>query len=105
MSEDDNWRSDAAYSYVDELTPDDLAWEFLRRNPDYRKSYAELVATGRLNEEEASRFARHWGLRFRRGPDGHGARSADLLDPGKKSDRRPAQTRAGPARRLPHNNG
>ncbi|KEQ52219.1 transcriptional regulator domain-containing protein [Sphingobium chlorophenolicum] len=38
MSEDESWRSDAAYDYIDKLTPGDLAWEFLRRNPDYRVS-------------------------------------------------------------------
>ena len=35
MSEDEDWRSEAAYDYIDKLTPGDLAWEFLRRNPDY----------------------------------------------------------------------
>ena len=42
MSEDESWRSEAAYDYIDKLTPGDLAWEFLRRNPDYRQSYQEL---------------------------------------------------------------
>lgn len=32
MSEDESWRSEAAYAYIDKLTPGDLAWEFLRRN-------------------------------------------------------------------------
>lgn len=50
MSEDEDWRSEAAYDYIDKLTPGDLAWEFLRRNPDYRNAYRDLVATGRLTE-------------------------------------------------------
>ena len=38
MSEDESWRSETAYNYIDNLNPGDLAWEFLRRNPDYRKA-------------------------------------------------------------------
>ena len=57
MSEDESWRSEAAYDYIDALTPGDLAWEFLRRNPDYRKSYRELIAVGRLSESAAREFA------------------------------------------------
>lgn len=45
MSEDESWRSETAYNYIDNLTPGDLAWEFLRRNPDYRKAYQELVSS------------------------------------------------------------
>ncbi len=85
MSEGEDWRSDAAYDYIDKLTPGDLAWEFLRRNPEYRKSYQELVAIGRLTEDVAREFAAQWGLRFRRRPRQLGADPADLLDPANRS--------------------
>jgi hypothetical protein len=85
VSEDESWRSEAAYDYIDKLTPGDLAWEFLRRNPEYRKSYQELVAAGRLTEDVARDFAEHWGLRFRGRPSQLGAHSADLLDPSDRS--------------------
>ena len=49
MSEDESWRSETAYDYIDNLNPGDLAWEFLRRNPDYRKAYQDLVSSGRLS--------------------------------------------------------
>ena len=85
MSEDESWRSEAAYDYIDALTPGDLAWEFLRRNPDYRKSYRELIAVGRLSESAAREFAAQWGLRFRRRPAQLGAHPADLLAPASRS--------------------
>ena len=52
------------------LSPDALAWEFLRRNPDYRADYAQFIeesAAGAGAEAEGQRFAR-WGLTFRGGP-------------------------------------
>ncbi|WP_246650274.1 transcriptional regulator domain-containing protein [Rhizobium laguerreae] len=85
MSEDESWRSEAAYDYIDKLTPGDLAWEFLRRNPDYRRSYQELVSIGRLTEDVAREFAEQWGLRFRRRPSQLRAHPADLLDSANRS--------------------
>ena len=81
MSEDESWRSETAYDYIDNLNPGDLAWEFLRRNPDYRKAYQDLVSSGRLSLETAEEFANLWGLRFRRRPSYPGSCPADLLDP------------------------
>lgn len=95
MSDDDeSWRSDAAYDYIDALTPGDLAWEFLRRNPDYRKSYLELIAVGRLDEGAARQLAARWGLRFRRRSAQLGADPADLLDPASRSDHPALRRRA-----------
>jgi len=85
MSQDENWRSEAAYDYIDTLSPGDLAWEFLRRNPDYRKAYRDLVASGRLAEEVAQDFANQWGLRFRDRSRLLRSHPADLLDPAKRS--------------------
>ncbi|WP_234848938.1 transcriptional regulator domain-containing protein [Sinorhizobium medicae] len=98
MSEDENWRSEAAYDYIDKLTPGDLAWEFLRRNPDYRKSYQELVDIGRLTEDIAREFAEQWGLRFRRRPRQLGAHATDLLDPAGRSGDASVHGRAEPSR-------
>lgn len=85
MSEDDSWRSEAAYEYIDKLTPSELAWEFLRRNPDYRKSYQELMVSGRIAQENAAEFGLQWGLRFRSRSTCNGACSTDLLDPANRS--------------------
>ena len=85
MSEDESWRSETAYDYIDNLNPGDLAWEFLRRNPDYRKAYQDLVSSGRLSIETAEEFANLWGLRFRGRPSHPGLHPADLLDPANRS--------------------
>ena len=34
----DEWRDGAAYDYFDELTPEQITFEFLRRNQDYSAS-------------------------------------------------------------------
>ncbi len=65
MSEDEDWRSEAAYAYIENLQPRELPWEFLRRNPDYQKDFARIVeATSR----DAIAIAERWGLCFRLRP-------------------------------------
>jgi len=60
MSNED-WRSPAAYDYAAAMEPSGLAWEFLRRNPDYRIAY-ETAQAGAYDGVEGQ--ARCWGLRF-----------------------------------------
>jgi Family of unknown function (DUF6499) len=74
-----------------ELDRAGLAWEFLRRNPDYRKDFRQTlqrIALGDISEEAAmTEFSRRWGLSFRprsrlvgdRKPDDLAAR-ADTFD-------------------------
>jgi hypothetical protein len=59
-----DWRSPAAYAYVADLSPSDLAWEFLRRNPDYQRECQALQQQPE-SLDLAEAFARRWGLRFR----------------------------------------
>src|SRR3546814_12813204 len=92
MPQESDWRSGAAYDYIDQLNTSDLAWEFLRRNREYRESYYELARRGRLNGEQARSFAEHWGLSFRFGPGIFWTPPADLLDPDHRPRRRPART-------------
>ena len=61
-----DWRSRSAYDYIDDLTAPEVAWEFLRRNPDYRKDYLELSIAGQLDTDIGRAFAEKWGLCFRR---------------------------------------
>lgn len=93
MSQDESWRSGAAYDYVDALTPSQLAWEFLRRNPEYRKAFQKLVSGGRISPQGAVAFARQWGLRFPRRTTADRDRAANLLDPGNRPGRDPAPAR------------
>ena len=60
MSEDDAWRSEAAYNYVDTLSPGDLAWEFLRRNIEYKRSYDEFLQRSEKSEEVTREFTSRW---------------------------------------------
>lgn len=54
------WRSSEAYDYLDELSAADLAWEYLRRNPDYQRDFQIAAGGGDLEWTE------RWGLRFPR---------------------------------------
>lgn len=85
MSEDESWRSETAYDYIDKLNPGDIAWEFLRRNPDYQRAYQDLVSSGRISPQMAEEFATQWGLRFRCRPSHRGSCPADFLDPSNRS--------------------
>ena len=59
-----DWRSAEAYEYVRDLDPADMAWEFLRRNPEYRQDFDRIVGDPPDPEREAALLHR-WGLRFR----------------------------------------
>lgn len=61
------WRSDARYQALSGSSATDLAWEFLRRNPDYRTEFnrtREAASGGPSCAEDAPWF--RWGLSFRR---------------------------------------
>lgn len=53
------WRFADAYDYLDDLPAADLAWEYLRRNPDYQNDFR---AARRGMDHEA--LSARWGLRF-----------------------------------------
>lgn len=52
------WQASAAYLYVLHLSAAELAWEYLRRNPDYRDDWTKFGACA------DAAVARHWGLEF-----------------------------------------
>ena len=49
-----NWRNESDYDYIENLDASGLAWECLRRNPNYRAAFPNMT------ENEAAA----WGLRF-----------------------------------------
>lgn len=53
------WRSSEAYDYLDSLDSPDLAWEWLRRNPEYQKDYARADSSTAKRELHSK-----WGLHF-----------------------------------------
>ena len=42
MPDDESWRSHDASAYLDRVQRAGFAWEFLRRNPDYRQDYEDM---------------------------------------------------------------
>jgi hypothetical protein len=61
---DQDWRSPKTYDYLQDLNSSDLAWEFLRRNADYRADFATTDIRAALDAGAAG-STRRWGLRFR----------------------------------------
>ena len=58
-----DWRSAPAYDYFDDLGPDQVAFEFLRRNEDYATDFAKLSVSPK--GADPPRTLTQWGLRFR----------------------------------------
>ena len=61
MVAETNWRDPTDYRYLNGLNPSELAWEFLRRNPEYEK---EVSASDPADDRAATALAAHCGLRF-----------------------------------------
>lgn len=80
-SDASTWRSAAAYEHLETLTASDLAWEWLRRNEDYRADFKALMADRDNPDQWLDRIRRRWGLRFRCRPADPGTRSPGLLAP------------------------
>lgn len=57
----DHWHPSAAYLYVLHLDGPALAWEYLRRNADYRRDW--------LLSRSHPESGQHWGLRLLEDPD------------------------------------
>lgn len=57
-----DWRTGIGYEDTGPIRLRDLAWEFLRRNPEFQ---AELIALGEPPPDDHPVLAK-WGLRFRR---------------------------------------
>lgn len=74
MPEQGTWRISTAYDYVNELDAPDLAWEFLRRNPEYQQDYNRLKQRGLGEDQAAAALSAKWGLSFRRRPRTSGTR-------------------------------
>ena len=57
-----DWRSEAAYAYIENLQPREVAWEFLRRNLNYQDDVRRASTDPEASTE---RLVRRWGLCFR----------------------------------------
>ncbi|WP_375142855.1 transcriptional regulator domain-containing protein [Pelagibacterium sp. 26DY04] len=79
------WRSSSTYDYVDGLVAADLAWEWLRRNADYQRDYAE-IERGVVDPQRYRDLVRaRWGLQFRSPSNAQRHRNHSLLGAGGRS--------------------
>ncbi len=65
---DIEWWHDAAYGYMWQLAASSFAWEYLRRNDDYRQEFQTIALTGRPSGRDLEAFADCWGLLFPKRP-------------------------------------
>ncbi|MER9586297.1 DUF6499 domain-containing protein [Mesorhizobium sp. M0276] len=82
------WRSSSTYDYLDDLVAADLAWEWLRRNANYQRDYAEVEDTDTDRQRLAHLVQTRWGLRFPCPPNFQRHRDRDILDAGSRSGHR-----------------
>ena len=66
MSESE-WRSPEPYAIMQDAEAADFAWEFVRRNPDYRQDHRKLQSDGSLFRV-SRKFRRRWGFLFAADP-------------------------------------
>ena len=75
------WRHSNYYDYFDDLGVSDLAWEYLRRNVEYQRDYAQTIKQMDDLRQAADLFRLRWGLRFPRSSEPERPRRAGILDP------------------------
>ncbi len=63
-----DWRAPAAYRHTKHLPAAGFAWEYLRRNDEYRNDYQTISLNGRSGARDLEAFANRWGLRFPKRP-------------------------------------
>lgn len=73
-----DWRSEDAYRDLDELNLRGLAWEYLRRNPDYIQAHRSIATASDIGPD-VGETVRKWGLRFRGRSDAPRHRRTRLL--------------------------
>lgn len=59
-----DWRSPAAYGHTKHIPAAGFAWEYLRRNDEYRQDFETIALTGQPGSRDLEAFAARWGLRF-----------------------------------------
>ena len=63
-----DWRSPAAYAHAKSIPAAGFAWEYLRRDEDYRRDFHRVRRLPRLDSDVQTAFSERWGLRFPGGP-------------------------------------
>lgn len=63
-----DWRTPAAYRHTRNLPAAGFAWEYLRRNNEYRQEYMALAARKQPASGHLEAFVERWGVRFPQQP-------------------------------------
>ncbi|PZO63929.1 MAG: hypothetical protein DI498_12375 [Paracoccus denitrificans] len=63
-----DWRAPAAYGHAQSIPAAGFAWEYLRRDDEYRRDFHRLKRKPRHDTGAQTAFTNRWGLRFRGGP-------------------------------------
>lgn len=59
-----DWRSPAAYKFAKSIPAAGFAWEYLRRDDEYRREYRAITTARDPGPERLDAFVQRWGLRF-----------------------------------------
>ncbi|WP_374345411.1 transcriptional regulator domain-containing protein [Phenylobacterium sp.] len=59
-----DWRSPAAYRFAKSIPAAGFAWEYLRRDDEYRSEFQAITASHEPAPERMEAFVQRWGLRF-----------------------------------------
>lgn len=76
-----DWRSPTAAATLSQLDRAGFAWEFLRRNPEYRKDYSRIAEGADGAAHAAATVGERWGLAFRLPPELPAAEASVLWRP------------------------
>lgn len=59
-----DWRSPAAYKFAKSIPAAGFAWEYLRRDDEYRREFRAITTSAESDPERLEAFVQRWGLRF-----------------------------------------
>jgi len=63
-----DWRSPAAYAHTKTISAAGFAWEYLRRNDEYRHDFQTVAKDKKPDADMLEMFVERWGLRFSKRP-------------------------------------
>ncbi len=59
-----DWRSPAAYRFAKSIPAAGFAWEYLRRDDEYRREFQAITTLRKPDPQRFEAFVKRWGLRF-----------------------------------------
>ncbi|WP_373319896.1 transcriptional regulator domain-containing protein [Acetobacter ghanensis] len=59
-----DWQSPAAYEHAKDIAAAGMAWEYLRRDDEYRRAFQRMKTIAAPKPGGGKVFSERWGLRF-----------------------------------------